>query len=241
MNPWSQLKQFTSARVALGRAGSSLPTAALLDFELARARARDAVHASFDVELIERGVESLGWRTVRVRSAACDRAEYLRRPDLGRRLHTTLQDLPPPPPDLIFAIADGLSARAAQSHAIPLLSALQPRLIEWRVGPIFIAEQARVALADELGEICRAKIAVILIGERPGLSAPDSLGAYLTYEPRVGRSDAERNCLSNIRPEGLTYELAAYRLLHLLEGARRLGLSGIGLKDESGSLPAILS
>ncbi len=241
MNPWSQLKRFTSARVALGRAGSSLPTAALLEFELARARARDAVHASFDVEAIERGVESLGWRIVRVRSAARDRAEYLRRPDLGRRLYAKLEDLPTVPPDLIFVIADGLSARAAEAHAVPLLSVLEPKLNGWGIGPVFLAEQARVALADELGEVCRAKMAVMLIGERPGLSAPDSLGAYLTYEPRIGRSDAERNCLSNIRPEGLTYEIAAHRLLHLLEGARRLRLTGIRLKDESDAVPAILS
>lgn len=241
MNPWSRLQQFTSARVALGRAGSSLPTTALLDFELARARARDAVHAFFDVESIERGVESLGWHPIRVHSAARDRAEYLRRPDRGRRLDAQLEDLPTVPPDLVFVIADGLSARAAETHAVPLLSALLPKLNGWGIGPVFLAEQARVALADELGEVCRAKIAVMLIGERPGLSAPDSLGAYLTYEPRVGRSDAERNCLSNIRPEGLTYEIAAHRLLHLLEGARRLGLTGVQLKDESGAVPAILS
>ncbi len=234
MNPLSELRRFTPARVALGRVGSSLPTAALLDFELAHAQARDAVHAPFDATAIESALHSLGFSCLRVHSAARDRAEYLRRPDLGRRLAAgALTPSASLPPDLLFIVADGLSALAAQRHAVPLLAALRPQLDGWKVGPVILAEQARVALGDEIGEILQAQLVLMLIGERPGLTAPDSLGAYLTYGPRVGRSDAQRNCLSNIRPAGLTYQLAAHRLLFLLAAARRLRLTGTSLKDES--------
>lgn len=232
-SPWAQLRRFTTARVALGRAGSSLPTDALLDFGLAHARARDAVHAAFDADRLEGEIRAEGWPCERVHSAARDRAEYLRRPDLGRRLREGEEARLRDDCELVFVIADGLSAEAVERHAVPLLRALRPRMTDWRIGPVTIAEQARVALGDEIGQAARARFVIVLIGERPGLSAPDSLGAYLTYEPRVGRSDAERNCVSNIRPEGLIYEQAAHRLLHLLEGARRLRLSGVGLKDES--------
>jgi len=234
MIQWTGLKRFTAARVALGRSGNSLPTAALLDFELAHARARDAVHTALDVGKLETDLQSLGWPTLLVRSAARHRTEYLSRPDLARVLSPETA-LPPvsPSPELLFIIADGLSAIAAQTHAVPLLIAMQPHLENWRVGPVVIATQARVALGDRIGEALGAQIAVMLIGERPGLSAPDSLGIYVTYDPRRGRSDAQRNCISNVRPAGLGYDLAAYRLLHLLENARRLRLTGIGLKDES--------
>ncbi len=234
MTRWAGLKRFTPARVALGRSGDSLPTAALLDFELAHAQARDAVHAALNVEKVESELQSSGWQTLRVHSAARDRAEYLRRPDLARELSPGSVLAPgSPAPELLFIVGDGLSALAAQTHAVPLLAAIQPRLGNWRVGPVVIATQARVALGDRIGEALCARIVVMLIGERPGLSAPDSLGIYITYDPRRGRSDAQRNCISNVREAGLTCDLAGYRLLHLLENARRLGLTGIGLKDES--------
>ncbi len=244
MADWQQLKRFTPARVASGRTGASLPTEALLDFELAHAKARDAVHAVLHAGEIEAEVQALGWQSVRVHSAANDRAEYLRRPDLGRRLQNQEQHIQltvPHGSELLFVIADGLSAVAAERHAVPLLAALKPSLAGWHVGPVVIAEQARVALGDAIGGSLGAEIVVMLIGERPGLSAPDSLGVYITYGPRVGRSDAERNCLSNIRPQGLTYELAAHRLLHLLEAARGLRLTGVMLKDESQNPPATLT
>ncbi len=245
MADWEQLKRFTPARVALGRTGASLPTEALLDFELAHAKARDAVHAVLHVSEIAAEVEALGWRTMRVQSAARDRTEYLPRPDLGRRLNRGQATLSlsqiHPGPEVLFVIADGLSALAAERHAVPLLASLKPCLAGWRVGPVVIAEQARVALGDPIGESLGAEIVVMLIGERPGLSAPDSLGVYVTYGPRVGRLDAERNCLSNIRPQGLTYELAAYRLLHLLEAARSLRLTGVAIKDESHNPPVTLA
>jgi ethanolamine ammonia-lyase small subunit len=239
MSHWSLLKRFTSARVALGRTGSSLPTSAQLEFELAHAKARDAVRASFNTKKIAAEVEALGWPCLRVHSAAADRNEYLRRPDLGRRLRPGQTEIQPiaPPPELVFVIADGLSAWAAERHAIPLLVALRKNFEAWRIGPIIVAEQARVALGDEIGEILGAHIVVMLIGERPGLSSPDSLGIYLTWDPRIGRTDAERNCISNVRPTGLSYELAAHRLVYLLESARRVQLTGVKLKDASGELP----
>ncbi len=241
MADWQRLKRFTPARIALGRTGASLPTEALLDFELAHAKARDAVHALLHIDEIQADIEALGWESVRVHSAAHDRAEYLRRPDLGRRLDQIVPRLPAQSPELLFIIADGLSALAAERHAVPLLAALKPNLAGWSVGPVVMAEQARVALGDPIGESLGAEIVVMLIGERPGLSAPDSLGVYITYGPRVGRSDAERNCFSNIRPQGLTYDLAAHRLLHLLEAARGLRLTGVALKDESRNPPATLT
>lgn len=242
MNAWPQLKQFTQARVALGRTGSSLPTEALLDFELAHARARDAVHAVLGTNSIECDLNALGWPSLRVHSAARDRAEYLRRPDHGRTLASPQEaEQLAHSPELLFVIADGLSALAAERHAVPLLRLLKPKLSDWVMGPVVIAEQARVALGDEIGERFGARLIVMLIGERPGLSAPDSLGAYLTYDPRPGRSDAERNCISNIRPEGLSYEAAAHRICHLLASARRLRLSGVCLKDQSQQPPAILT
>jgi ethanolamine ammonia-lyase small subunit len=237
-DPWALLRRFTPARIALGRAGESLPTAALLEFGLAHAQARDAVHRSLDVPAVLGQLAAAGFGTLTVASAAVDRAHYLHRPDAGRRLdensHTRLcGHSAANPPDLAIVIADGLSACAAMRHAVPLLQALRPRLETLQIAPVVVAQQARVALGDEVGELLGAAQVVVLIGERPGLSSPDSLGAYLTHAPRVGRTDAERNCVSNIRPEGLGYERAAYRLALLCEGARRLGRSGVDLKDES--------
>jgi ethanolamine ammonia-lyase small subunit len=237
-NPWTALRALTPARIALGRAGDSLPTEEILRFGLAHAQARDAVHAALDAPALATRLQALGLQTLTVTSAAPDRATYLMRPDLGRRLapesaqlltghSTTLCDL-------LLVLGDGLSALAVERHAVPLLQQLlATRPPGWRLGPVVIATQARVALADEVGERLDAPLAAILIGERPGLSSPDSLGIYLTHAPRIGRSDAERNCISNIRPEGLPYPEAARRLWWLCEAARRLGHSGVGLKDGS--------
>jgi ethanolamine ammonia-lyase small subunit len=175
-----------------------------------------------------------------VHSAAPDREHYLRRPDLGRRLSEesseALRQVKLEPPEVVFVIADGLSAFAASKQSIPLLNAVCSRLTDWTIGPVVVARQARVALGDEIGEILRTKLVVMLIGERPGLSSPDSLGIYLTYAPKVGCSDAQRNCISNVRPEGLNYDAAAHKLHYLLTHARRLGLTGVGLKDDSDAL-----
>lgn len=248
-NPWAELRQFTDARIALGRVGASLPTDEVLRFGLAHALARDAVHTPLDVPTLSAALTAAGLLSRTVTSCAPDRPSYLLRPDLGRRLAAdaaqTLQDLArhsdlradpmkDPGPDLVFVIADGLSAIAAQRHSLPLLAEIRPLLHPgWRLAPIVIATHARVALADEIGECFRARLVVMLIGERPGLSAPDSLGAYLTFQPRHGRSDAERNCVSNIRPAGLDYKSAARKIVWLITEALRLQLTGIDLKDDS--------
>ena len=238
-DPWTRLTGLTGARIALGRAGPALPTREVLALALAHAQARDAVHAAFDAEAVARGLEALGHATVQVESAAPDRAAYLRRPDLGRRLSAagreTLQRSGPRGADLVLVVADGLSSAAVQAHAVPLVAALGPHVDRagWGLGPVVIATQARVALGDEIGERLEAGMVALLVGERPGLSSPDSLGVYITYAPCVGRTDAERNCISNIRPEGLSYEEAAFKLAWHIAQARRLGLTGVGLKDES--------
>ncbi|MGA7780695.1 MAG: ethanolamine ammonia-lyase subunit EutC [Paraburkholderia sp.] len=239
-NPWSALRQFTNARIALGRAGSSLPTESLLAFNLSHAQARDAVHHPLDTDVLHEQLRANGYTTLDVHSAAPDREHYLRRPDLGRRLsdesRTLLQQNGIEPPEVVFVIADGLSAFAASKQSIPLLQNVVARLTDWKIGPVVVARQARVALGDEIGELLRTKLVVMLIGERPGLSSPDSLGIYLTYAPKVGCSDAQRNCISNVRPEGLNYAAAAHKLHYLLTHARRLGLTGVGLKDDSDAL-----
>jgi ethanolamine ammonia-lyase small subunit len=237
LDPWYPLRALTPARIALGRAGASLPTRAHLDFQLAHARARDAVHDALDVAALRAALDQARLTSLAVRSAAADRATYLQRPDLGRRLDPAsraLLEREADAVDAVMVVADGLSSRAAQAHAVPLLATLVPRLVEagWRLAPVIVAEQGRVALGDEIGAALRASLALVLLGERPGLSAPDSLGAYLTWDPRPGRTDAERNCVSNIRPEGLVPALAADKLGYLLLEARRRRLTGIGLKDE---------
>lgn len=242
-DPWTRLRAFTPARIALGRVGASQPTGALLAFSLAHAQARDAVHEPLAVADVAAGLAAAGFAALHAHSRAADRAQYLRRPDLGRRLdEASVARLrgaaPSPAPDLVFVVADGLSALAVARHAVPMLEAARARLPGWSIGPVVVAEQARVALGDEAGELLGARAVALLVGERPGLSSPDSLGIYLTWAPRVGRSDAERNCISNIRPEGLSYERAAATLAGLLEGARRLGATGVSLKDESGA-PAL--
>jgi ethanolamine ammonia-lyase small subunit len=237
---WASLRSLTPARLALGRVGASLPTAEVLRFGWDHARARDAVQVPLDVEALERDVAALGLSTVRVASRAGDRAIYLMRPDLGRRLDpqdAQALEAAGAGCDLALVVGDGLSSLAVQRHA-PAVLAEVSRLVpaDWRLSPVVIATQARVALGDEIGERLRAGMVAILIGERPGLSSPDSLGIYLTWQPRVGRSDAERNCISNIRPEGLSYAHAALKLVWLCREARRMKVSGVGLKDRSDSM-----
>lgn len=239
-DPWRTLSQFTQARVGLGRVGSSLPTDALLDFSMAHARARDVIYAPLQTDVLAQELEHSGFIVRSVWSRAKDRMEYLHRPDLGRRLSPScIDDLRAQVNSsrrLSVVIADGLSSLAPAQHAVPLLRALTPQLTEWDLDDIVIATQARVAIGDEIGSLRDAEAVVMLIGERPGLNAADSLGAYLTYRPYVGRSDAERNCISNIRPAGLSYEQAAFKLVYLLHEARVLGGSGIQLKDDSNAV-----
>lgn len=243
-DPWRELRALTPARIALGRAGTSLPTKAHLEFQLAHARARDAVHDALDVSLVTEALRAVGIESLAVRSAAGPRDRYLQRPDLGRRLdgesraQLERKFVSAGPVDAVFVLGDGLSARAVHRHAAALLAHLRPRLMAegWSLAPAVLAEQARVALGDEIGTLLHARLAVVLIGERPGLSSPDSLGAYLTWDPRPGRTDANRNCVSNIRPEGLTYSSASDKLHYLMSEARRRRLSGIGLKDHAGAL-----
>lgn len=236
-DPWFELRRHTAARIALGRVGNSLPTAPWLAFSLAHAQARDAVHTPLDVNTLTNEMTTLGLLVTPVESAAADRATYLRRPDLGRRLsaRSAAYLATRAPVSLAVVVADGLSARAAQAHALPLLVALRPRLQaqHQNINLLLLAQQTRVALGDEVGGLLHAQALLMLIGERPGLSSPDSLGAYLTWAPRQGRHDAQRNCVSNIRPEGLGYEQAAHKIAWLLNAARRLGATGVALKDES--------
>ena len=239
-DPWAALRAHTLARIALGRTGASLPTAEWLRFAEAHALARDAVHTPLDVAALVAALRHHGVEPAVVASAAPDRATYLRRPDLGRRLDAaSAAALTPGPGGLAVVLADGLSARATQAHALPLLLALRGHLEAAgdALGTVAVATQARVALGDEIGERVQAGAVLVLIGERPGLSSPDSLGAYLTWAPRRGRRDAERNCVSNIRPEGQPPAQAAARLAWLLGAARRLGATGVALKDESNVAP----
>jgi len=237
-NPLAQLRRFTPARIALNRSGDSLPTSDLLSFSLDHALARDAIHAPLDVQELAAQLGPAGFEFIYIHSAAADRATYLRRPDLGRKLdaasHDRLSTLKLSlKPEVVFIIADGLSAIAPQRYAVSVLISVRELLQDWHIGPVVVAEQARVALGDEIGDLLHAEITVMLIGERPGLSAPDSLGIYLTYAPKPGRTDAERNCISNVRAEGMSPELAAETLRFLLTNSRHLKLSGVGLKDES--------
>ena len=239
LDPWTQLKSFTRARIALGRAGSSLPTREILDFGLAHAMARDAVHLSLDVDALERDIQQLGFSTLKVHSRAPDRASYLLRPDWGRKLdEASLSALfglhSNEPIDFLLVVGDGLSSLAVSRHTIPMLEAIRSQLpSNWKTGPVVIASQARVALGDNIGQALGARIVAMLIGERPGLSSPDSLGIYLTFSPMIGLSDADRNCISNIREEGLDYAIAAKKLVWLAKEAMRLKVSGVALKEES--------
>jgi ethanolamine ammonia-lyase small subunit len=242
IDPWQQLKIFTRARIAIGRVGSSLPTREVLDFGLAHAMARDAVHLGLDVDALAASIEVQGFSTARVHSKAPDRSSYLLRPDWGRRLDENSLELLArtaklknnEPIDLLIVVGDGLSSLAVASHVVPMLKEIKNFVPEsWKISPVIIASQARVAIGDEIGQALNAKMVVMLIGERPGLSSPDSLGIYLTYNPKLGLSDADRNCISNVRPEGLQYPAAAKKLLWLAKESMRLKVSGVALKDES--------
>ncbi|MGH8466445.1 MAG: ethanolamine ammonia-lyase subunit EutC [Pseudomonas sp.] len=241
-NPWLELRRLTPARIALGRTGTSLPTSAQLDFQYAHAQARDAVHLAFDHQGLQAQLNERQRASLLLHSAAPDRDSYLQRPDLGRRLHPeSAQQLRehaqanPGGVDLAIVVADGLSALAVHRHTLPFLSRFEEQSAAdgWSTSPVVLVEQGRVAVADEVGELLGAKMTVILIGERPGLSSPDSLGLYFTFNPKVGLTDAYRNCISNVRLEGLSYGMAAHRLLYLMREACRRQLSGVNLKDEA--------
>ena len=233
-DPWQPLRRHTAARIGLGRTGASMPTAELLRFGLAHAQARDAVHSALDGAALSAALEAQGYATLRVHSMAPDRERYLLRPDLGRRLDDAGRQLleQAPRADIALVIADGLSAQAAMRHALPVALLLRDALGGWPA-PVVIAGQGRVALGDEIGATLGARLAIVMLGERPGLTTPDSLGIYLTWEPRVGRMDSERNCISNVRPDGLSYAAAAHKLHFLVAQSLRRQLSGVALKDES--------
>ena len=241
--PWDTLRRFTDARIALGRAGHSLPTAAHLQFQLAHAQARDAVHVPLDTDRLIQGLQAQSFETLKLHSAAPNRLVYLQRPDLGRRLDESAcrtlqaqreQDRYAPAPDVCLVVADGLSALAIHSHAIEFLQCVLPQLQRdahpWQIAPVCVVEQGRVAIGEDIGERLAAQLVVVLIGERPGLSSPDSMGIYLTWAPRVGCTDAQRNCISNVRGAGLAPQAAALQLHQLMSQARSLKLTGVGLK-----------
>ncbi len=247
LEPWDALRRFTDACIALGRAGHSLPTGAHLAFQLAHAQARDAVHLPLDALGVAQSIEELGLATLQLHSAAANRDAYLQRPDLGRRLDApsrqALTAWRASQPhgvhyDVAFVVADGLSALAVHSNAAALLGAVAQRLRgdtagPWTMAPVALVQQGRVAVGDEVGQLLSAQTVVVLIGERPGLSSPDSLGVYLSWDPRVGLHDAQRNCISNIRQAGLSIDAASAKLHYLLARARMLRMTGIGLKDDS--------
>jgi ethanolamine ammonia-lyase small subunit len=237
-SPWTDWKSVTPARLALGRVGAGMPTDEVLKFGWAHAMARDAIHATLDVEKLDKELKAQGWATAHIHSRAPDRTTYLRRPDLGRVIApddiAKLREAPLVHNDICIVIGDGLSSLAVARHAAPLLAALKPLLAnELKNAPVVIATQARVALADEIAELLQTKLSIMLIGERPGLSSPDSLGIYLTHAPFHNRNDAGRNCISNVRPEGLSYEAAAFKLAWLVRAALGRGITGVDLKDDS--------
>lgn len=239
-DPWQALRRRTAARIGLGRVGASMPTDELLRFGLAHAQARDAVHGALDAAALAQDLAAQGFSTLEAHSMAPDRETYLLRPDLGRRLDQAslrlLQDAPRA--EVALVIADGLSALAAQRHAPALACLLRDAFGGWE-WPVVIARQGRVALGDDIGAALGARLAVVMLGERPGLSSPDSLGIYLTWSPRPGRMDSERNCISNVRPSGLDYAAAAHKLHFLMTQALLRQTSGVMLKDESDAAPPL--
>lgn len=249
-NPWRKLSQYTDARIGLGRTGVSLPTRELLAFQVAHAQAKDAVHLPLDVTKLQSELVLLQHFTdipsLLLKSQSLDRFTYLQRPDLGRRLEEESRDKivdfmnsAKTEYDLAIVVVDGLSSKAVQQNAKPFINALlkdfeqDPTLSNFKLAPFSIVEQGRVAIGDEVGELLKAEMVIVLIGERPGLSSPDSLGMYLTWTPHVGRNDAQRNCISNIRPAGLSYKDASQKARYLIKESRRLKLSGVNLKDRS--------
>lgn len=246
-NAWSTLRRLTPARIGLGRAGMSLPTAPHLEFQLAHARARRAVHHALDVAHTVGQIGGLGLACHAASSAAGSRAEYLQRPDKGRRLapssreHLAKLRTAGQTADVAVVVCDGLSALAIEENAVPFLATLLPALkgAGRTLAPAVVVEQGRVAVGDEVGELLGARLVVVLIGERPGLSSPDSMGLYLTLAPRVGLTDEKRNCISNVRREGLSYEAAAHKLVYLVGEALQRGYSGVELKDEAETLASV--
>ncbi|WP_024955091.1 ethanolamine ammonia-lyase subunit EutC [Sulfurospirillum arcachonense] len=261
-NPWSVLREFTDARIGLGRAGISLPTSHLLDFQLAHAQAQDAVHLPLDIEYVcnqidntsfsvnltsktvhKSDLQKKGHETILLHSQAVDRFMYLQRPDLGRRLNeesaNLLKNIQTPEYDLAIVIVDGLSSLAIKENAVNFIDKLAQTLSKdsatWSLAPFTIVEQGRVAVGDEVGSLLKAKATLVLVGERPGLSSPDSLGLYLTWDAKVGLPDANRNCISNVRLDGLSYDEAVKKTFYLLKESRRLQLSGVNLKDRTTS------
>ncbi|MEQ2352468.1 ethanolamine ammonia-lyase subunit EutC [Pseudoalteromonas piscicida] len=252
-NPWSDLRRFTDARIGLGRAGISLPTSEMLAFQLSHAQARDAVNFPLDISEMTKTLSAIDAlseveKPLSVQSEAVDRVTYLQRPDLGRKLNqagrTTLlntmqnrQSSTQAQYDLAIVVVDGLSSLAVQKNAAPFISELLKQLptepSPYKIAPITLVEQGRVAIGDDIGELLNAQVVMVLIGERPGLSSPDSLGLYLTWEPKTGLNDACRNCISNIRPAGLSYFEAARRAVYLLQEAKKRGLTGVNLKDRT--------
>lgn len=238
-DPWFSLANRTTARIGRGRSGASLPTREVLAFDLAHALARDAVHAHVDRVRLAHALAGVELATIEVESQATDRQTFLRQPDAGRRLSEAslarLSQRANGSCDLAIMVGDGLSAAAVEAHAVTLIAAFVPhaRRLGLTFGPIVLAEGARVALGDAVGEALRARLAIVVIGERPGLSAADSLGIYLTYDPKPGRNDAERNCISNVRPDGMPPAIAAAKLAWLVEAALDRALTGVGLKDDS--------
>jgi ethanolamine ammonia-lyase small subunit len=238
--PIEALRELTPARVGLGRSGASMPTDALLAFTLDHARARDAVHTAFDASHLVAGLAGLGLQVSEVSSQAGNRRDYLRRPDLGRMLDPDSRralELQGSANELVIVIGDGLSPAAVNVHAVELVRHLAPRLTEAGIpfGSAVVAAGARVALGDEIGASLGARMVAMLIGERPGLSAPDSLGAYLTFAPRIGLTDEKRNCVSNIHAAGLSYDEAAFKIAWLVREGMARQVTGVALKDESGT------
>ena len=249
-NSWASLRRFTDARIGLGRAGVSIPTKHLLEFQLAHARAQDAVHKPLDITTVVGRLEAEPWcpsgSILKLHSQAVNRTQYLQRPDYGRLLDDSSKNILQNHSsatnrdyDLAIAIVDGLSAIAIESNAKPFLESLIAELRKtpehWTIAPLCVVEQGRVAIGDIIGQLLQARCVIVLIGERPGLSSPDSMGLYMTWNPRLGRTDAQRNCISNIRPAGLHYQDASHRALYLLNEARTKKLSGIQLKDRTNS------
>jgi ethanolamine ammonia-lyase small subunit len=240
-DPWADLRHLTAARIGLKRTGASVATGPMLDFRLAHARARDAVHEPLDRSRLSDDIAALDVEVIEVASAAEDRQHYLMRPDHGRLLAADSEAVLAPHAgrhDVVFVVTDGLSARAVQTHAQPVLAALLPALRTegWRIAPVVVAHHGRVAIGDAVAALLRADSVAILIGERPGLTAPDSMGAYLTWKPHAGTTDADRNCVSNIRPDGIGYADAAFKIAHLLRAMRARRRSGVQLKDDSDRL-----
>lgn len=240
---WAALKEYTAARIALGRTGTAEPLQAMMQFRLAHANARDAVYAVLDQLMLLQKLASLHKASFTLHTQAANRSEYLQYPDKGRRLNAKgveeLQSFNGTGYDVCLVLADGLSATAINTHAIPVLQLLLPLFEKagLSVAPICIVQEGRVAIGDECGSLLQAKLVAVLIGERPGLSSPDSLGVYLTYQPAPGLTDESRNCISNIRPEGLNYSAAAEKIFFLIRESLRLRLSGVSLKDNTIALP----